>query len=617
MTDPTNSPEALGSRYLLDAPIGAGAMGQVWRGRTHEGESLAIKVLRPELSSDPAVVTRFVQEAQILTRLDDTHLVRVRDLVAEGSRLAIVMDLVEGPDLRTELARRGTYRPIDALAVVDGVLAGLTAVHAGGVVHRDVKPENVLLAGGRPDEARLTDFGVARIAEESQKARRTTVIGTPEYLAPEVADGATPTPASDLYAVGVMLYELVAGVTPFSGGSPLAVLRRHAEQQPTRPEGMPDAVWAAVTALLAKDPAQRPPSAEAFRAWLASAAPSVADAPQLRPLEAPPAPPVVSQPTVTGLRSETQPVPATEPAGTRSPEPRRRRRWPVALAAVLTFVVVLGVLTVVLLKPSRGNGAAEAATPSSSSSASSSERETSAGRSSTAARSTTSAPSGGVAPSVTGLTLASAQTAITNAGLRVVVTEVLDETVADNTVMAQDPIEGTRLERGDTVTLTVARRPVGTFLTSLDAVETSGYSMSAGSTVTMNGVTYIHPVSSSTSCGDTVSIQYDLGRSYREFEATVGLSDGSQSAGLIQFDVFVDGRSVFTQTATLGAPVPVAVDVTGGLRLNVSATRIEPNCRDGWDDADVYAVWGDPTLYGVPSEVPSPVTTTGAALPTN
>src|SRR4051794_31593500 len=162
--------EPLGSRYLLGAAIGSGAMGQVLRATTRDGEPVAIKVLRPELSSDPGVVSRFLQERHILEGLTEPHLVRVRDLVAEGSKLAIVMDLVEGPDLRTELARRGTFPAIQAAEIVDGVLAGLAAVHAAGVVHRDVKPENVLLSGGLPSGVRLTDFGVAKLVEESQKS---------------------------------------------------------------------------------------------------------------------------------------------------------------------------------------------------------------------------------------------------------------------------------------------------------------------------------------------------------------------------------------------------------------------------------------------------------------
>jgi hypothetical protein len=597
--DPGSGPEPLGSRYLLETPIGSGAMGQVWRGATRDGQPVAIKVLRPELSGDSAVVTRFLQEAQILKRLDDEHLVRVHDLVVEGSRLGIVMDLVEGPDLRSELVRRGTFRPIEAAEIIDGVLAGLAAVHAGGVVHRDIKPENVLLSGGEPGGVRLTDFGVARIIEESQKARRTTVIGTPEYLSPEVADGADPTPASDLYGVGVLLYELVSGVTPFAGGSPLAVLRRHADQQPVRPEGMPDAIWEAVSALLAKNPGQRPTDAGQVRQRLAAAAPAFAAAPALRPLTEPPAPTVVAQQTVMGLRAETQtlaPVVESE----RRPELRKRRPLLIAaIAAVLVLVLGAGITAFAM---TRSDDTAGASAGDSTETAESSERTTTARR--TTASST---PAGGEVPAVTGLTLAAAQRAVTNAGLRVQVTEVLDDAVADNTVTAQDPAEGVRAQRGDVVTLTVARRSVGVFLANVEPVSSEEYRHQSG-TVNLNGTAYVRALSTAVFCSEPSVLEYDLGRHYRILTTAVGLSDDSSSSGNLQFDVLVDGRSVFSGIAKLGQPLPVEVDVTGGLRLVLSVARVEGDCSS----SEVTGVWADPQLKGAPGEVPSP-----AASPTN
>jgi serine/threonine protein kinase len=593
--------QPLGSGYLLHQPLGAGAMGQVWRGSTRDGQPVAVKVLRPELSSDPAVVARFVQEAQILTRLDDPHLVRVRDLVAEGARLGIVMDLVDGPDLRAELTRRGTFRPIDAAEITDGVLAGLAAVHAGNVVHRDIKPENVLLAGGLPSGTRLTDFGVARIAEVSAGPRRTTVIGTPEYLAPEVADGAEPTPASDLYAVGVMLYELVAGVTPFAGGSPLAVLRRHVEQQPVRPEGMPEGIWQLVRTLLAKDPGQRPASAVEARAALTAAAPSFAEAPALEPLTAPPAPTVVSQPTVMGLRADT---PAGESAAEsrRPPERSRRRGLLFGLAALLVVLVAAVVAVVISQRPDAAS--ADAAGIAATTSASSSNRSTSS-RSTSSSRTSSTSASNETVPAVTGLSLSAAQTALSNAGFRVVTTEVLDDSVTDNTVTAQDPLEGTSLDRGDEVTLTVARRPVGVFLSTLSTVQSANAYGNNGAAARVNGTTYVHPVVSTVDCDRPVSLQYDLGRHYRTFDTTAGVTDDSNASGVVQFDVFVDGRSVFSQTGTLGGPVPLSVDVTGGLRLEITATRVEADC-DSFYSTDVVAVWADAQLFGTPGEVPTP-----------
>ncbi|MEI4273036.1 protein kinase [Klenkia sp. LSe6-5] len=609
--DDSSGGQALGSGYLLQEPLGSGATGQVWRGTTREGEPVAVKVLRPELGSDPAVVARFVQEAQILTRLSGDHLVRVRDLVAEGARLGIVMDLVEGPDLRTELTRRGTFAPAEAAEVVDGLLAGLAAVHAGGVVHRDVKPENVMLEGGRPGGVRVTDFGVARIADAGTGARRTTVIGTPEYLAPEVADGGEPTPASDLYAVGVVLYELVAGVTPFAGGSPLAVLRRHVEQQPARPDGMPDAIWQVAVELLAKDPARRPAGAEAVRSRLVASAPTLAGLPPLPALATPPAPAAVSQPTVTGIRTEA----AVQAAAPRSPAPaprRRRRGMLVGLAALVAVAVAAAVVAFVVTRPADA-GTDPAAAGATTSSAASTSRSTSSPRSTTPTRTTTPSPTAGSVPAVTGLTLSAAQTALTQAGLRVVTTEALDNSVNDNTVTAQDPVEGAAVERGSTVTLTVARRAVVTYLSSLQPVQTSGGDVST-QPITVNGTNYVRSVWFQPYC-QLRSVQYDLGRHYRQFTAVMGLGDTSDSEAEVQFDVLVDGRNVLSQITTLGAPIDLDVDVTGGLRLEISATRVEAGCRGG-DYA--YAVWADAQLSGVPGEVPgsSGAPTTGTATPT-
>jgi serine/threonine-protein kinase len=597
---PTAAPEPLGSGYLLETPIGSGAMGQVFRAATRDGAPVAIKVLRPELSTDPAVVARFVQEAQILQRLDDPHLVRVRDLVAEGSRLAIVMDLVEGPDLRSELVRRGTFRPIEAAEIVDSVLAGLAVVHAGGVVHRDVKPENVLLAGGVPGGARLTDFGIARIIEESQKARRTTVIGTPEYLAPEVADGATPTAASDLYAVGILLYELVAGVTPFAGGSPLAVLRRHAEQQPVRPDGMPDGVWATVSELLAKDPGRRPQDATTVRRMLEGAAPGFAAAAALPPLAEPPARPLVSQPTVQGLRADTDALPTVPSAGASPAHARSRRRGLlVAVAALLVLLVGGGGVALALSgggdDSDAGSGGTVASESSSPRTSSSSAPRTTTGSRTTTAESTAPA----VVPDVTGMTLAAAQTMLKNAGLQVQVVEQVDDSRPDNTVTAQDPSAGGSIDPGATVTLTVVRKSIGTYLSTLQPVEQGYYGSTVGTT-SMNGQTYVRAITAETPCTTGFSdpqsamIQYDLGRKYQTLTMSVGLTDDSDADATVQFVILLDGRQVFSEPAGLGRSIPVNLDVTGVLRLEVSAIRTDEGCN--YNSPEATAVWADPQL---------------------
>ena len=176
---------ALGSRYELVSQLGAGAMGTVWRARDlSTDEAVAAKILHDHFASDVGIVTRFLQERTFLLQLDHPNIVRVRDLVVEGSQLGIVMDLVEGSDVRGLLRTTPTLPPARAAGIVADVLDGLAHAHALSVLHRDVKPDNVLLDG---DTARLSDFSIARLAQETT-VRMTGVLGTADYMAPEVFD---------------------------------------------------------------------------------------------------------------------------------------------------------------------------------------------------------------------------------------------------------------------------------------------------------------------------------------------------------------------------------------------------------------------------------------------
>ncbi|MBX6381910.1 MAG: protein kinase [Microbispora sp.] len=271
---------SLGSGYVLLDEIGAGAMGAVWRARHRDtGETVAVKLLHDGLGDDPDLVLRFVQERNVMRTLRHPNIVTVRDFVVEGRRLALVMDLVEGRNLRTLLRQRGTFPPAEAAVLLGQVADAVGAAHAQGVVHRDIKPGNILIEDntGRP---RLTDFGVARILHGPGLTQTTSIIGTPTYLAPEVAEGGTPTTAVDVYAIGLILYELLAGRPPFVGDHPMLVLRWHATAMPRRLPGMPDVLWPIIAACVAKDPAGRPGAAEVAAA-LRAAVPSLAGLPAL------------------------------------------------------------------------------------------------------------------------------------------------------------------------------------------------------------------------------------------------------------------------------------------------------------------------------------------------
>ncbi|WP_030868495.1 serine/threonine-protein kinase [Streptomyces sp. NRRL S-37] len=252
----------IGSRYTAHQILGRGSAGTVWLGEGPDGP-VAIKLLREDLSSDQELVGRFVQERTALLGLEHPHVVSVRDLVVDGNDLALVMDLVRGTDLRTRLDRDRRLAPEAAVAIVADVADGLAAAHAAGVVHRDVKPENILLdmegplGPGGSHHALLTDFGVAKLIDTPRRTRATKIIGTPDYLAPEIVEGLPPRASVDIYALATVLYELLAGFTPFGGGHPGAVLRRHVTETVVPLPGIPDELWQLLVQCLAKAPASR------------------------------------------------------------------------------------------------------------------------------------------------------------------------------------------------------------------------------------------------------------------------------------------------------------------------------------------------------------------------
>jgi serine/threonine-protein kinase len=252
----------IGSRYTAHQILGRGSAGTVWLGEGPEGP-VAIKLLREDLASDQELVGRFVQERTALLGLEHPHVVSVRDLVVDGNDLALVMDLVRGTDLRTRLERERRLPPEAAVAIAADIADGLAAAHAAGVVHRDVKPENVLLdmqgplGPGGSHRALLTDFGVAKLIDTPRRTKATKIIGTPDYLAPEIVEGLPPRASVDIYALATVLYELLAGFTPFGGGHPGAVLRRHVTETVVPLPGIPDELWQLLVQCLAKAPASR------------------------------------------------------------------------------------------------------------------------------------------------------------------------------------------------------------------------------------------------------------------------------------------------------------------------------------------------------------------------
>jgi serine/threonine-protein kinase len=317
---------ALGANYTLLERHGRGAMGEVWVAEDRRtGERVAAKILHAELAGDAELVGRFVRERSILTGLRHPQVVTVRDLVVEGDRLAIVMDLVDGGTLRDVLQERGTLPAQEAVAITAAVASGLAAAHAQQVVHRDIKPDNVLLqrdreSWGEDGALRLSDFGISRIVEGSTPATR-GLLGTPEYIAPEVLVTGHADLPTDVYALGVLLYELLAGRTPFAGpGTDYTVAHRHVSNQVPALD-VPEPVSSLLSDLLSKDPAARPSAATAHRR-LAALVPTLAGVAALPAQAAPESFAAEERPATVVKARPTDPLPAEE-LPTLSPEDHR------------------------------------------------------------------------------------------------------------------------------------------------------------------------------------------------------------------------------------------------------------------------------------------------------
>ncbi len=271
----------VGGRYRLIEPLGLGGMGEVWRAeRTDTGAELAVKILRADHAEAEGAVTRFEREAQAAARLAHPGCVAVLDFGRDPLGLYLVMEMVRGRSLGARLAE-GRLPLAEAARIVDGVLAALAHAHALGVVHRDLKPENVMLVpaerAGEDDTVKLLDFGVARLVDLAvdPSVRHATaaglVVGTPQYLSPEQALGDPGDARSDLYAIGVVLHELLTGKQPFTGATQREILAAHIARTAPAPSevapdaGIPPAIDAVVARALAKSASERYPDAAEFR----------------------------------------------------------------------------------------------------------------------------------------------------------------------------------------------------------------------------------------------------------------------------------------------------------------------------------------------------------------
>src|SRR4051794_26086205 len=344
------TPSVLGERYEIGGVLGRGGMAEVHRGRDLRlGREVAVKVLRQDLARDPSSQVRFRREAQAAASLNHPAIVAVydtgEDRTATGATPYIVMEYVEGETLRDVLRREGRLSPERAMSLTADICAALDFSHRNGIVHRDVKPGNVMITP--QGTVKVMDFGIARAVSDSAATMTSTaaVIGTAQYLSPEQARGESVDARSDVYSVGCLLYELVTGAPPFTGDSPVSVAYQHVREDPRLPSSInpriPSELDAILLKAMSKNPANRYQSAADMRTDLlralagqrVEATPVMGDAEKTTILAAPPG----------GYRYDD------EDDWDADADARRRKRRIIAIVATLAVLLIGGITAAVLL----------------------------------------------------------------------------------------------------------------------------------------------------------------------------------------------------------------------------------------------------------------------------
>ncbi|MFD3748222.1 Stk1 family PASTA domain-containing Ser/Thr kinase [Nocardia sp. NPDC058633] len=423
------TPKNLSSRYELGEIIGFGGMSEVHRARdVRLSRDVAIKVLRADLARDPTFYLRFKREAQNAAALNHPAIVAVYDTgeaTVDGGPLPyIVMEYVEGDTLRDIVRGKGPLAPRKAMEVVADVCAALDFSHKAGIVHRDMKPANIMI--NRAGAVKVMDFGIARaIADSANPMTQTAaVIGTAQYLSPEQARGETVDARSDVYSVGCVLFEILTGQPPFTGDSPVAVAYQHVKEDPPLPSsvnpGVPRELDSVILKAMAKNPANRYQTAAEMRADL------------IRVLggQRPSAPMVMNDEDRTDMDYDDEPGARTfhdrrddtsEHAAIGPPGEERNRTGLIALGVAAALAVAFGLFWVLVGPGSKADQVA--------------------------------------IPDLSGRPAQQAQTDLRSAGFHVAVQEKPDGKVAPGNVIATQPLGGSRIDKGSTVTLQVSTGP--------------------------------------------------------------------------------------------------------------------------------------------------------------
>jgi serine/threonine-protein kinase len=413
----------LGDRYEIHQRLARGGMAQVYLARDRSlDRPVAVKELVPEFATDPSFVERFRREAQAAANLSHPNIVGVYDWGTQDGTYFIVMEYVDGPSLSQVIRRDGPLHPRRAAEIANEVAAALGFAHSRGVVHRDVKPGNVLLTA--TGQSKVTDFGIARAlsSPDDDLTQAGSVMGTATYFSPEQAQGLPVDPRSDLYSLGVVLYEMVTGRPPFSGETPLAIAYKHVQDQPAPPStivpDIPQGLEAIIMKLLQKKPDDRYPSAEALRADLNRFLDGDVTSAERALVGA-----AVGAGAVAAAATTVQaavPPDVDEPldAVDEPEEDRPRSRTGVFLAVIVVLLIILAGL-LFWFASSLSSDTVEV-------------------------------------PATIGLTRAEAEKLLEDQGFKVDVTEEPNATVDAGRVISQDPAAQTEADKGSTVKLVVS-----------------------------------------------------------------------------------------------------------------------------------------------------------------
>ncbi len=343
--------------YEIVQVLGAGGMGQVYKVRNVLSDRIeAMKVLLPNLEGDPGLADRFLNEIKVQATLDHPNIAKLHTAMKINNQLVMVMEFVDGTSLSTILLR-GPLAPSAAAAYSAQVLDALAYAHARGVIHRDIKPANLMLAAD--GHIKLMDFGIARVQADKRLTQTGSTVGSLFYMSPEQIKGADPDGRSDIYSLGITMYEMVTGRRPFGGDSDFQIMSAHLGQAPMAPieviPGIPSGLSDIILMAIEKDPAARFQTAEAFRAALGHAFPQAVTAtrtltpvpiPVASPAAVPTAtmmPPPLPQnlPPTAPMTAVNAPAAAAAPWVVAEPKPRSRRGLYMALGSIVTLAVLV------------------------------------------------------------------------------------------------------------------------------------------------------------------------------------------------------------------------------------------------------------------------------------